>query len=166
MKKRIVCATVAVVLVVAAVAFAACVDKPSVQEVTELVLPTLAENQMAVIVKNGDKDYTNVVVTLGVGGVDAKNMEDVLNYLNEQGTLSIVWQESSYGKYVVGIGNATASASGEFVSILTSVERDKGNWAGVATYSVGNLTLVSSQYGVSEMTVEAGAVVYFEIATY
>lgn len=166
MKKRIICGVVAVMLVVAAVAFAACVDKPSVQEVTELTLPTLAENQMAVIVKNGDKDYTNVAVTLGAGGVDAKNMEDVLNYLNEQGMLSVVWQESSYGKYIVSIGNAEAKENGEFVSVLTSVEQDKGNWAGVTTYFVGNLILVSSQYGVSEMTVEAGAVVYFEIATY
>lgn len=153
-------------LLVLAMALSACVDKPTAQEVTELILPTLDVNQMAIIVKNGNKDYTNIVVTLGFGGVMAKNVEDVLNYLNEQGTLTVVWQDSAFGKFIVGIGKAQVSSDGEFISILTSVEQDKGSWAGVTRYSVGGVNLVSSQVGVSEMTVEAGAVIYFEIDTY
>ena len=164
--KRLLTWILVAVLAVLTITFVACVDKPTSQEVTELILPTLAENQMAVIVKNGDKDYTNIVVTLGLGGVMAQNVEDVLNYLDEQGTLKVTWQDSTYGKFIVGIGNAQATKEGEFISILTSVGKDKGNWAGVTTYTVGNVTLVASQFGVSEMSVEPGAVIYFEVDTY
>ena len=165
-RKRLLTWILVAVLAISAIALVACVDKPTAQEVTELILPTLAENQMAIIVKNGDKDYTNVVVTLGLGGVVAKNVEDVLDYLNEQGTLNVNWQESAYGKFIVGIGKAQANASGEFVSVFTSIENDWGSWAGIASYSVGNVKLVASGVGVSEMSVAPGAVIYFEIDTY
>lgn len=164
-KKLFVC-VLAVVLALSAVVFVGCVDKPQVQEVTELTLPTMADDQMAVIVKNGKGDYTNVVVTLGEKGVNAKNVEEVLDYLNKEGILSVTWQDSSYGKFLNGIGNAKPQAENEFVSVLTSVEKDKGNFADVTRYSVGGIELVSSQFGVSQMTVEAGAVIYFEIATF
>lgn len=164
--KKFVCALLALTLVFSAIALVACVDKPAAQEVTELILPTMDKNQMAVIVKNGDKDYTNIVVTLGAGGVQAKNVQDVLEYLNAQEMLDVVLTDGQYGKFIVSIGKAVPQGDNEFVSILTSVESDKGNWAGVIKYKVGSVELVSAQVGISEMTVEAGAVIYFEIATY
>ena len=166
-KKRLLTWILTVLLAFCAVCFVACDDKPVASELTELVLPTMAQDQMAVIIKNGEKDYTSIVVTLGKGGVDAKTAEDVLTYLQNEGVLSVQWTESDYGKYLTGIGKISPDASkNEFVSVLTSVAKDKGSFAGVTTYKVGDVEIVSSAVGVSEMTVEPGAIIYFEIQTY
>lgn len=164
--KKLLTWILAVVFVIACFALVACDDKPQAIQLTELSMPTLKADQMAVIVKNGDKDYTSYVVTLGEKGVEATTAEDVLNYLVEQFDLKIEWQDSQYGKFITSIGGAKPTADNEYVTVLTSVEKDKGNYAGVTTYEVGDVTIVSAQVGVTEMTVEAGAIIYFEIANY
>lgn len=154
------------VLVVLSVALVACVDKPTPKQLTELSLPKLKDNQMAVIIKNGDNDYTSYVVTLGEDATDATTAEGVIQYLHDEAGLYLDWQESAYGKYLNGIGGARVVQANEYVMVMTSVENDKGNWAGVDTYVVDGVSIVYSQVGVSEMTVEAGAIIYFEIATF
>lgn len=163
-QKRLLTWILAVVLLIASLALVACVDKPQAKQLTELALPQLGDNQMAVIIKNGDKDYTSYTVTLTD---DMQTGEDVLNYLADKADLQIDWQDSEYGKFINGIGGAKPSAgTSEFVNVMTSVQKDKGTWAGVKTYNVGDVTLAASAVGVSEMSVEAGAVIYFEIDTY
>lgn len=163
-QKRLLTWILAVVLLIASLALVACVDKPQAKQLTELALPQLGDNQMAVIIKNGDKDYTSYTVTLTD---DMQTGEDVLNYLADKADLQIDWQDSEYGKFINGIGGAKVHAgTSEFVNVMTSVQKDKGTWAGVKTYNVGDVTLAASAVGVSEMSVEAGAVIYFEIDTY
>lgn len=165
--KRLLTWILAVLMAIAAVCFAACDDKPLPTELTELVLPTMAQNQMAVILKNGEKDYTSYVVTLGAGGTDATTVEGVIDYLCKQQVLTVDWTDSQYGKMINSIGKLVPqSGTNQFVTVLTSVTKDKGNWAGVTVYNVGDVEIVSSAVGVSSMTAEAGAVVYFEIQTY
>lgn len=161
--KRLLTLALALMLVFAVFSLVACADKPTAQEVTDLTLPTLAQNQVAVIVKNGDKDYTNYTLTIND---TMKTVEDVLNYLATELDLFLDWQDGDYGKFLNGIGGAKPSQTNEFVAFYTSVVADQGNWAGVTTYTIGDVKIVSAQVGVSSAKVESGAVYYFEIGTY
>ena len=135
-----------VVLVVCAVGLVACVEKPTPQDLTELKLPKLKDNQVAVIIKNAEKDYTS--------------------YTKENG-MSLDWTDSDYGKMLNSIGKAVPDFSkNEFVAFFTTVEGDKGNWAGVPTYVVEGTQIVSAGVGVSDAKVQSGAIFYFEISTY
>ena len=72
-----------------------------------------------------------------------------------------------YGKSFNSIGKAIPDATqNEFVAFFTTVESDKGNWAGVPTYVVEGTQIVSAQVGVSDAKVQSGAIFYFEISTY
>ncbi len=158
--KRLLTLVLALVLVFSVFTLVACADKPTVQEVTGLTLPTLADNQVAVIIKNGENNYTNYVAPIND---EMKNVEDVLNYLAEEIDLYLDWQDTEYGKFLNGIGGAIPKQTNEFVSFYTSVDADKGNWAGVTGYTIGDVEIVSAQVGVSSAKVESGAVYYFEI---
>lgn len=165
--KRLLTWILAVVLIVACFALTACVDKPTSKQLTQLTLPALRDNQMALIIKNGDSDYTSYTVTLGENGTDATTVEGVISYLHQEADLAIDWEDSAFGKYIHGIGNITEdTACAAYVTVYTSVARDQGTYAGVTTYTVGDVTIVEAGVGVSEMTVEAGAVIYFEIVSY
>lgn len=147
-------------LAVASLVFAACTDKPDVQQLTELTLPELDNDQMAVIIKNADDDYTVYTVTLNE---EITTGEDAIEYLVGNSELYVKWTDGDYGKYIEELGTLKPSEN-EFIVVMTSVEKDKGAWAGVASYEIGDITIVESQVGVSDMTVEAGAIIYFEIA--
>ena len=152
-----------VVLVVCAVGLVACVEKPTPQDLTELKLPKLKDNQVAVIIKNCEKDYTSYTVTLSE---DMTSVEDVLAYLKENG-MHLDWTDSDYGKMLNSIGKAVPDSSkNEFVAFFTTVESDKGNWAGVPTYVVEGTQIVSAGVGVSDAKVQSGAIFYFEISTF
>lgn len=161
--KRLLTLALALVLVFSVFTLVACADKPTVQEVTDLTLPTLADNQVAVIIKNGDKDYTNYVAPIND---EMKNVEDVLNYLAEELDLYLDWQDSDYGKYLNGIGGAIPKQTNQYVFFYTSVVADKSNEAGAPGYTIGDVEVISAQVGVSSAKVESGAVYYFEIGTY
>ena len=164
--KRLLTWILVAVLIVLTVAFSACVDKPEPVQLTDLKLPELKDNQMAVIIKNGEGDYTSYTVTLGKNGTDATTAEGVLQYLHEEAGLELTWADSDYGKFLTAIGGAKVVQANEYVMVMTTVEGDKGNWAGVDTYVVDGVSIVYSQVGVSDMTVEPGAIIYFEISTF
>ena len=152
-----------VVLVVCASGLVACVEKPTEKALDKLELPTLKQGQVAVIIKNGESDYTSYTVTLSE---DMASVEDVLAYLKENG-MHLDWTDSDYGKMLNAIGKAVPDASkNEFVAFFTTVESDKGNWAGVPTYNVDGTQIVSAQVGVSDAKVQSGAIFYFEISTF
>ena len=155
-------AVVAIALV--ATTFVACVDKPQSGWLAGLELPTLAANEMAVIVKNGDKDYDSYVVTLGADGTNAQTVEDVINYLHDERGLYVDWQDSGYGKFLNAIGGAVPQ-SGQWITVLTSDTRYQDVASAYSvTYEVDGVTLVSANVGVSGMQVNSGVVVYFEVA--
>ena len=152
-----------VALVFAVLCLAGCVDKPTPKDLTQLKLPTLKDNQVAVIIKNGEKDYTSYVVTLTE---EMDKVEDVLAYLKDNG-MPLDWTDSDYGKMINSIGKTIPDPSkNEFVSFFTTVESDKGNWAGVQSYNVDGVQLVASNFGVTDANVQSGAIFYFEISTY
>ena len=152
------------VLVVLTVALVACVDKPEPVHLTDLTLPELKDNQMAVIIKNGDNDYTSYVVTLGKGGTDAKTAEEVIQYLHDEADLYLDWKDGTYGKYLNGIGGAKPQSSSEWVTVLTNDSEFQDNASAYKiVYTVDDVTLVSATVGITELTVKAGTVIYFEV---
>lgn len=162
--KRLSTWILAVVLIVASAVLVACVDKPQAKQLTELTLPELNDNQMAVIIKNGDEDYTSYTVTLTD---ELKTGEDVINYLADKADLDVVWQDGEFGKYLTELGGIRQDESaGKYIIIFTNVTSDQGTYAGVTTYNVDGVALVESGKGISSMTVQPGAVIYFEIVTY
>ena len=155
------------VLIVTTVALVACVDKPQPVALSDLELPTLKDNQMAVIIKNRNDTYTAHVVTLGSKGCDATTVEGVISYLVERNLLTVDWTDSETGKWLNDIGGLEPNAGAhEYVSVYTSVQKDQGAGASATAYSIGSITVGYSQYGVSGMSVEAGAVIYFELQTW
>ena len=162
--KRLSAWILTIVIAVSLFALVACVDKPQAQELTELIVPTLAENQMAVIIQNSKNDYTSVTVTLGKGGVDAKTAEDVLAYLKKEGAITLKWHDTEYGKYIDALGKITPSTS-QWVAVFTSnsAEWDTSAWA--QTRTAGDVTLTTSIVGVSELSVAAGRIIYFELGS-
>lgn len=155
------------VLVVAAFALVACVDKPENGQLDESLLPKLEDNQMSVVIKYGDKDYAIYTVTLGQGGTSATTAEGVISYLHANAGLALDWEDSAYGKYIHSIGGISEdTANDAYVMVFTSVVADQGTYAGVPTYEWGDITIVEAGVGISFMSVEAGAVIYFEIVTY
>ena len=155
-------------LLVFAVLFtlASCDDKPQPVQLTDLTLPELDGNQMAVIIKNGDNDYTSYVVTLGKGGVEATTCEQVLEYLKTKSKLVLTWEDGAFGKFIKAIGGITVDPTNQYVEIFTSNTQFQGDWAGVETRVAGDTTLVSASKGVTELGVAAGDVVYFERASF
>lgn len=155
---------IVILLILAIFALASCDDKPQPKQLTDLKLPNLRGNQMAVIIKNGENDYTSYTVTLGEGGVEATTAEEVIQYLHDEVDLYLDWQNGAYGKYLNGIGGAKPASSTEWVTVLTS-DKDFQDTASAykITYVVGEVTLVSSTVGVTDLTVKAGTVIYFEV---
>lgn len=159
--KRLSAWILAVALVVSLLAFTACVDKPRSQELTELTLPAMNDNQLAVIIKNGDKDYTSIVLPLG----ENKTAEDVLTYLKTEGTITLEWNDSSYGKFITKIGKIAPASTSEWVGVYTSDKAQQDTGAFAKTYTVGETTLTTSIVGVSSLKVAAGHVLYFELCS-
>ena len=148
-------------------AFVSCDDKPQAKQLTDLQLPKLKDNQIAVIIKNGEADYTSYTVTLDKVGAGELTAEDVLAYLKDEAELTFDWADSTYGKYINAIGGITPDATkNEYVTVLTSNTAFQGTWAGVDELKVGEVTLKSASVGVSELGVAAGDVVYFELASF
>ena len=161
--KRLSAWILAIALCVSLFVLAACVDKPQSQELT---LPTLADNQMAVIIKNGEKDYTSITVTLGKSGVEAKTVEDVLAYLKDQGTITLEWSDSDYGKFITRLNKIQPSSASQWVSVFTSNQAEFDTSAYATTYTVGDVTLTTAIKGVSQLSVAPGYIIYFELGSY
>ena len=157
------------VLAVMSLALVACVDKPKPVELTELTLPDLQDNQMAVIIKNGDNDYTSYVVTLGKGGTNATTAEEVLDYLVEAAGLDLECAGSGSEKFINRIGGIVPNPNAEnyeYVEIFTSNSAFFATWAGATEYTVDGVTLKSAGVGIHDLGVTAGDILYFELSVF
>ena len=166
--KRLLTWILVAMLVVSAVALVACVAKPQIVELTELTLPEMDDDQMVIIVKNRNDTYTAHVVTLGGKGTDATTVEGVISYLVQLNMLTVDWTDGGEtGKWLNDIGGLAPDANAhEYVAIYTSVTGDWSAGAGDYGYVIDGVTVAYSGYGVSSMSVEAGAVIYFELQTW
>ena len=166
--KRLLTWILVAVLVVSTVALAACVDKPKTVVLSKLSLPEMDDDQMVIIIKNRDGTFTAHIVTLGGSGTDATTVEGVISYLVGLDKLTVDWTDSEEtGKWLNDIGGLKPNADAhEYVSVYTSVQKDWGVGASSTAYKIDDITVGYSQYGVSGMSVQAGAVIYFELQTW
>ncbi|MCH5151647.1 MAG: hypothetical protein J1F65_03190 [Clostridiales bacterium] len=168
-QKRLLTWILVAVLAVMSLALVACVDKPQPVQLTDLTLPQLASNQMAVIIKNGENDYTCYVVTLGKGGAEATTAEEVLDYLVEAAALDLDCSGSGSEKFINRIGGIIPNPNAddyEYVEIFTSNSAFFATWAGANEYTVDNVTLKSAGVGIHDLGVTAGDILYFELSVF
>ena len=153
-------------IVLALCALVSCDDKPQPKQLTDLTLPELKDNQAAVIIKNGDNDYTSYTVDLSKVGDGDLTAEDVLEYLQDNSGLTLVWEDGGYGKYLTSIGSIS-QGDGKYIFLYTSNLDYESAWATSTPYELGEgAKLVESSVGVTELPVKAGDIVYFELATF
>lgn len=147
-------------------AFAACDDKPQAKQLSDLTLPQLKGNEMALIIKNGDGDYTQYIVDLGKLDNDSPTCEHVLDYLHDKSDLALVWENGGFGKYVTTVGSIS-QGDGKYIFLYTSNLDYESAWASSTSYELGqDCKLVEAGVGVTELPVAAGDIVYFELGTY
>ena len=125
--------------------------------------------EMTVIVESEDGSYTAYSVSLGEVKNKAEGVAGVLEHLRdrEEEPLALDMSDSTYGKYVYGIGGiAEDPTAGKYIPIYTSLEKDFGTWEDVGTIEYEGITLKSAGVGISSMTVESGIVVLFRLEVY
>ena len=132
-----------------------------------LTLPELNDNEIAFVIKNGYRDYTIYTVDLTVFDNSEIRGSTVLEYLSDEEGLTFEWAISPSGFLLIAIGSLTADASeGEFIRIMTN--NTKYHWAKIwgrkeYIYNVGDVQLKDSWATISQIRIEAGDVVYFEL---
>ncbi|MGN0772149.1 MAG: hypothetical protein ACI4MI_06160 [Christensenellales bacterium] len=122
--------------------------------------------QVTVVVAPLEGQATEYTVDLSViaedGGVIA-----ILDYLKDNEGLDYVSEDSGYGAYITKLGVLEQNyATGEYIYIYTSVANDADVSQYATTVEYKGQTLTSSGVGVSSMTVEDGAIIYFTIIVY
>ena len=140
--------------------------------------PFGSEATVTVVLDNKEDAPSVFLVPVGKAGLtSAAAGIDVLDVLAEGGTFYYQARQGAYGAYLLEMGTVRTDESGEYpvtvydpvlqegngnyIYVYTSVEKDQdtGNYASEVEY-LGQ-TLVNSAVGVSYMSVEAGAVLYY-----
>ena len=156
-KKRILAVMLALVLVLSlAFAFAACTDDQT---------PAAKEGTFRVVLmpKEGEADVYKIDMALLDG---EKNGEAAVMQLAGNHGVSVTWEESSFGKYLIAIGCVQPTKANEYVRLFTSVEKDKGVDAYATTIEYDGVSLTSSAVGISLMTVEPDCVILIKVDSY
>ena len=130
---------------------------------------TLGEQgDVSVVIENRDGTYTLYKAYLEEVAEKGEGVHGIIMYLmdREENPLTADIVDSEYGAYVNAIGTLTPdTATGEFVSVYTSLEKDFGTWDGVGTVEYEGTTLTASGVGLTSMSAEQGTVVLFRIET-
>lgn len=164
MKRKISLLLFAVMLVAALLVCCACTEKPQ-DEVVTLDNLNLAETQAALIIKGATEgEYAIHVVEVSQLGAEP-NGETLLNHFVNAGSVTVVWEDSDYGKYMTGI-NGMTPADQQFISVYTSVEADKGEAAWAKNIQLGNYVVTTSAVGISSAKVQGGSIIYLQIESY
>lgn len=127
------------------------------------------EGSVTVVIENRDGSFKEYKVSFEDVEKKDEGAAGVLEYLASLGNdpLTVDMHDSSYGKYINSIGTLVPDgASGEYISVYTSVEEDFGTFDGVCEIDYNGVTLKNSGKGVSYMQVVEGAVILFRVEVY
>ena len=127
------------------------------------------EGDVSVVIENRDGTYTVYKAYLEDVENKGEGVYGVIQYLmeRENNPLNADVVDSTYGAYVNAIGSLTPdAATGEYVSIYTSLEKDFGTWDGVGTVEYDGKTLTAAGVGLTSMSAEKDTVVLFRIEVY
>ena len=127
------------------------------------------QGDVTVVIESRDGSRTEFKVFLSEVENKDEGAVGVLEHLaaREKNPLALDMSSSTYGKFINSVADLTPdTATGEFISVYTSVEADFGTWADVGEKTYGELTLKSSGVGISSMKVKSGCVILLCIETY
>lgn len=161
--KRLSAWILAIALAVSLLTFAACTDKPQKITLENLDLPDLAEKEMVVVEKVGDKEYNYFVVPLTGDLSEKSSLLDVLNYIKDNFEVEFDQTDGFINKFDQLANN---QEKGEFVFLYTSVEEDFATDAYVQEFDCDGVTVKTSNFGCAEMHVEYGCVIYISTIIY
>lgn len=161
MKKTFKAAAVVLVLLIALAALFACVQKGEV-----------SGDSMTLVLTDG-ADYTQVFeVDLNAMSYNEETgLMNVLQSLRLQEKLDYQATDSGYGAYLTAVGKLSEdAAAGRYISVYTSVEKDKATFEGAENYQFlsneGIVICYPSGVGASAMSIEDGCVIVITYVTY
>ena len=118
------------------------------------------EGKYTLVINIGEEN-TEYAIDTEVMGVDT--LADALEYLRDNYDVTYEYVDSIYGINITKLGDIEPQGYTQWVKIYTSVESDRD----VSEYSDSmeyrGVTLYTSGYGVSSMTLVEGCVVYFTL---
>ena len=119
--------------------------------------------KVTVVVEEADGSFSKFDLDLSLLENKSEGGKGVLEHLSQQKDgLYLEMVDSSYGAYVVAIGNIKENLSeGLYVMCYTSAKAD--SYEGAPTIQYSDRTLYMSGVGLSFMTVEAGGVILFRL---
>lgn len=143
--------TLIAVMLVAAFAFTACTDGKGKGDVT-----------VVIACDGSNKEYY-----VAADKVEGEGVLAIMEYLRDNEGLHFVTESGAYGAYITEIGDLKPdSGKNEFIAIYTSVEKDFDVSEYATTIKYDGRTLTSSGLGISSMSTEEDAIIYFEIQSW
>ena len=171
MKKTIKAVLLVLTVALLAFSFTACVlDEPE---------DNTPEAETSDVIEVGNQN-SGKIITLVIGGTEEKvysvdfsdieikeGVYSVIKSLAEKELLTYKANDSGYGAYLTELGELKEdAATATYLFVYTSVvtDFDVSEWA--STKAWGDVTLTSTGVGITEMTVENGAVIYVGTVSY
>lgn len=128
--------------------------------------PTVAEGECLIVIAAYEENVKEYKVNLNEEN-SGEGLFSVLEYLKENEGLTYVAQESTYGAYLLEIGDVKPdSTKGEYVKLYTSVESDFDTSAYFEETEYKGIKLGTAGVGASSMKLEGGAIYYITKGSY
>lgn len=165
MKKRIILMLVLAVVVLSMIGLVSCNNSQAPVDPNTPQIPDEAQS-MTLVLLNGDyvQEFT---VTLSELPATSKGVIAVLDLLQSQEKLTYEAQDSAYGKFLTRVGELRQDeAAGTYLSLYTTVEKDKDVSAYATTLTYKDVTLTSSGVGAESMTMEKDCIVVITLFSY
>ena len=137
------------------------------------------EAEKSNVVEVGNQESGNII-TLVVGGAQEKvysvdfsdiaieeGVYSIVKALSTKGLLTYKANDTGYGAYLTELGDLKEdAATATYLFLYTSVEKDfdVSEWASTKVWE--GKTLTSAGVGITEMTVENGAIIYIGTVSY
>lgn len=154
MKKRLILMLVLAVVVLSMIGLVACTD------------PNALEGTMTLVLLNGE-NAQEFSVDLSNFTTESNGLIAVLDLLQSQEKLTYEAQDSAYGKFLTRVGELRQDeAAGTYLSLYTTVEKDKDVSAYATTLTYKDVTLTSSGVGAESMTMEKDCIVVITLFSY
>ena len=166
--KRFLVFAIATVMLVATIAFVGC-RKPD---------GSALSGSMKIVIAPEDNSTPTVFEVDLSNFTNKDNVDDVIVYLASEGKLCYKGGYAAYGLFLEALGVPVDDGSGNFIDnyiieqdstagkyiyTYTSVEKDQNDGEYKTEKEYDGVTVIDSLNGVSAMTIEDGAIIYFAI---
>ena len=156
MKKRISSIALVLVVILAALSFAACTSNQGSDVTTTTSTTAAAVDTMTVVIGT----ETPVAYTVELGKFEITDgLMSVLEYLKTTQGLEYTADDTGYGAFLTKI-DSLEQKDGNYIYIYTSVEKDIDVSQYATTVEYNGATITSAGVGASELTIEADCVIY------